>query len=1492
MNGRSLEFGIRITADGRVAVVESGNVRSALKGVGDEARVASGNADRLRDSIGRVVSAGAGLVGIGLGAGLLRDTARVADSMTNLESRVRLVTASLTEQATASDAIYAISQRTRQAFDATGDLYFKVAKGADTLGLSQQRIIGLTETISQSVALSGAGAESAKASIMQFGQALASGTLRGDELNSVMEQTPALAEAIAKGMGKTTGELRAMGEQGAITVQEIVAALEKQAPEIARQFAELTPTISGAWQNVESAALRYVGQADKASGASAVLASSLAVVAEQFDGVVATASMVTAVGLGGYLGKAAAARIETLALASAARAAAVQYDALGMAIATTTTKASAAGAVVGALGGPIGLVTTALTVGVTAWALWGGSAEAAGKKAFDAVKALAELERRNKYGDGDVAAARERLDKLNAELPGIFEPRALDATIKEIVALERYLAKVEAMETKTVASISESWGGLHRTKAQQRANEIAELDKIYVAEAAKIKGNADLQLRLASEYQVKLQVINDKYKDKKHGADKAVIDASVEANKDYAKSISDLIGIEAKATGAAQELTAAEQVRERLIASGAWDRLAPETRNVVDAYVASANAAIRSVEAEKALHAAQQARLQEQYRALDANDAEIKQLEQHNAEIGLTAEAVDALRLVRLDDAIAIKERQYAQAAATSTDASYIETLKEEVEQLKQIRDLRAAGSVKEASARLGKEMAQEFARGYDNLERGLTDTIIRGGENGLDNLADMYARTLKAMAVQQFFFRPIVQPVYSTVASMFGVDMRQAGGSWANTGNLMSAGNSAYNMFTGGFTAPGSMYSNFALSGVGQSLGLSTAGSNMGGVMGAWAGDTAMVSELSALGSTIGTAIPYIAAATAVLSMIDWGGGTPHKGGLAFGRTDSYASPDTGDAIRDYLYATGSKAQTALPLSYTNFQESDWTKREDDSITAALGSSAMNLAKSINAITRAYGAGSGYEVGLAYSADGDDGSRGRFGVIKDGKIISGNRARYDDDPQQGLQQFSAEFPMLMLKAIRDIDLGSTINAWLDSSISGTTDALKSLSQEQAAALVGALESGWLDEYLAQVGNVGKSFQDMTDDIVEFAAVANLKPVFDELGLDIYKVGLDLADRFGGADALASGLSAYYDATRTESEKLAYSVAQVRGEFARWNVATPATVADLRSMEDVVVALGDEGADAYAALVKIAPAFAQIATAANASVDAMLGRLDTLTEASWLAQVNSAFGSNLTKLPTKAEMQAYLEALQADPVGNAELIAKTATLFDGWSSLMDDTTASYKELAAASRAAGDDIADLVRDLTVGKGGLATPEELLGNTRSAYYASLDQVRQQAAAGNYDNVDRLVDDARAYVEAQKGYSASSDITQTVIARIVNELRGLGIQQFATGAAFTNGIVTRPTYFNIGEMGEAGKEGIFPLADVGGSLGIRGIVPDNSGELAALRSEVVALRTTLERLLSGQIAAVVESSQRSAQTIVDGQIAAAKTQSWAARSAPALT
>lgn len=110
----------------------------------------------------------------------------------------------------------------------------------------------LTETVSKVVTISGASAASAEAALMQFGQAMASGELRGEELNSVMEQTPGLADAIAKGLGITTAELNAMGKAGELAIPKVIEALKKAKDSVDSDFEKRVMTISQAFTNIWS----------------------------------------------------------------------------------------------------------------------------------------------------------------------------------------------------------------------------------------------------------------------------------------------------------------------------------------------------------------------------------------------------------------------------------------------------------------------------------------------------------------------------------------------------------------------------------------------------------------------------------------------------------------------------------------------------------------------------------------------------------------------------------------------------------------------------------------------------------------------------------------------------------------------------------------------------------------------------------------------------------------------------------------------------------------------------------------------------------------------------------------------------------------------------------------------------------------------------------------------------------------------------------------
>lgn len=225
--------------------------------------------------------------GGGLLAGLIKDAAQTADEYNNLSARIKLATGEgeAFEQAMAS--VTDVSLRTNSSLQATGNLFAKLTDAGKSAGLSaqdaQSQALSLTESINQAVQLSGASAQASDAALTQLIQGLQGGVLRGDEFNSVMEQSPRLARALADGLSVTTGELRKMANEGQLTSEVVIGALKSQAGTLKSEFETLPATVGRAVQNLSTAWTVYVGEADKATGASRLAASAISALADNLD---------------------------------------------------------------------------------------------------------------------------------------------------------------------------------------------------------------------------------------------------------------------------------------------------------------------------------------------------------------------------------------------------------------------------------------------------------------------------------------------------------------------------------------------------------------------------------------------------------------------------------------------------------------------------------------------------------------------------------------------------------------------------------------------------------------------------------------------------------------------------------------------------------------------------------------------------------------------------------------------------------------------------------------------------------------------------------------------------------------------------------------------------------------------------------------------------------------------------------------------------------
>ena len=259
-------------------LIIDGTAAGALKALG---QVQSGTAG-VESQLKRLQDAGRNALqfaGVGLG---ISELIQLADTYTQMTSRLKLVTQYTGDYDTVFGALVDSARSTRSELSGTLDLFTKISPSLRGIGLNGQQAVGVITTINQAIGISGASTQSASAALLQLGQGLGAGALRGEEFNSVMENTPGLAQAIADGLGVPIGELRKLAEEGKLTADTVAGALQKVAPQIEADFARMPQTVSQALTGLKNEFLLFVGATDQASGGSSTLANVIGAVAQEF----------------------------------------------------------------------------------------------------------------------------------------------------------------------------------------------------------------------------------------------------------------------------------------------------------------------------------------------------------------------------------------------------------------------------------------------------------------------------------------------------------------------------------------------------------------------------------------------------------------------------------------------------------------------------------------------------------------------------------------------------------------------------------------------------------------------------------------------------------------------------------------------------------------------------------------------------------------------------------------------------------------------------------------------------------------------------------------------------------------------------------------------------------------------------------------------------------------------------------------------------------
>ncbi len=332
---------VRLSQSAQEAARHAGELRTRMLAAGAAAQSAGTQTEKgfskaaqgvrsISEQLATVQSRLVQFAGAQIGLQTAVSLGRTADEYANLNARLNLINTSqagfnLTLETTAE-----LARSTYTGLESTTNLVGALARAGEAVGLSQQEVLRLTESINKANQVSGASAASSDAALTQLIQGLQSGTLRGDEFNSVMEQSPRLAKALADGLGVPIGALRALAEEGKLTSEVVIGALQSQAATIDTEFSKLPLTIERAMTNLSTNWTGFIGEADQASGASSNVAHALETVANNLDSIAGAALTAGEIVVTALAVKAAAALRGYITLTGASTSAiAAQTGALG-----------------------------------------------------------------------------------------------------------------------------------------------------------------------------------------------------------------------------------------------------------------------------------------------------------------------------------------------------------------------------------------------------------------------------------------------------------------------------------------------------------------------------------------------------------------------------------------------------------------------------------------------------------------------------------------------------------------------------------------------------------------------------------------------------------------------------------------------------------------------------------------------------------------------------------------------------------------------------------------------------------------------------------------------------------------------------------------------------------------------------------------------------------------------------------------------------------
>jgi tape measure domain-containing protein len=280
----------------RLSLDDAARVKAGLREVGETGQRSldqiKGGAERASRSLELldVVTRGIQIAGVAVAA---RALVQAGDALTQSLSRLQNATGSVERAGQVYEALYRNALSTGVAVSESVDAFQRFSIAAREIGATSDQVVRLVGGLQRVAIVSGASTQEISSATLQLAQALASGVLQGDELRSILEAMPLLAEGLAKELGVSIGELRKLGSEGKLTAERVFPALLRATERLGAELDRAPLSLGRAFGQLTAATENFLGQLDRAIGLSNALARALSAAARAVDGVRQGAGMLS-----------------------------------------------------------------------------------------------------------------------------------------------------------------------------------------------------------------------------------------------------------------------------------------------------------------------------------------------------------------------------------------------------------------------------------------------------------------------------------------------------------------------------------------------------------------------------------------------------------------------------------------------------------------------------------------------------------------------------------------------------------------------------------------------------------------------------------------------------------------------------------------------------------------------------------------------------------------------------------------------------------------------------------------------------------------------------------------------------------------------------------------------------------------------------------------------------------------------------------------------